>query len=204
MKKIKIISVDLQKDFSDLEGKHFKSRQCVEFIKNNFITFLREKNIKIFEIISDYRLPRPKSKRDSCQPGEWGYESIIPEDVKDEKIWIKCMNSPEWVRDGIGDKNMDPGLPYPDTQKYTDWLNETIGKPEEDKIIVLIGLTLDCCVLSTAQTLNFRDYNVYILSEATDVYSGDSKEKEYLLNHVPIKNWASVITFEELKKLYDF
>jgi nicotinamidase-related amidase len=201
MKIVKIISVDLQKDFADPKGKHFKPRPSVEFVKNILVPFLREKNIKIFEIISDYRMPRLEGKRDSCHPGEWGYESEIPEDVKDKNIWVKCMNSPEWIRDGIGDKNKTPGLPYPDPKKYDEWLIKTIGKPEDNKIIVLIGLTLDCCVLSTAQTLNFRGYKVYVLNEAVDVYSGDQKEKEYLLNHVPIKNWASPISFEEFKKL---
>ena len=201
MKTVKVISVDLQKAFSRPEGKHFKPRPSVAFVESILVPFLREKNMKVFEIISDYRQPRPGHTGDFSRPGEWDYESEIPEDIKDTHIWIKCANSPEWIREGIGDKEKVPGIPYPDPQKYAEWLQQTIGHPEEENIIVLIGLTLDCCILSTAQSLDFRGYAVHILSEAVDTYSGDQKEKEYLLNNVPIKNWATPMTFEELKKL---
>jgi len=56
---IKIISVDLQKEFSAKSGKHYRSHSNVDFIKNILVPFLRENNIKIAEIVSDYRQPRP-------------------------------------------------------------------------------------------------------------------------------------------------
>ena len=65
--------------------------------------------------------------------------------------------------------------------------------------IVLFGLTVDCCVLCTAQELNFRGYNVYILEEATDTYSGSLEEKEIVLNNPPLTNWAEKISWEEVK-----
>ncbi|TRZ55243.1 hypothetical protein D4Q76_00835 [archaeon] len=43
--KIKIISVDLQKDFSAKGGKEFRPRPSVEFIRNTLIPFLRKRNI---------------------------------------------------------------------------------------------------------------------------------------------------------------
>lgn len=196
---IKIISIDLQKDFTDPKGRAFRDRPSVAFIKDKLVPLLREKGIKIYEIISDYRQPRQGDTGDLCHPGTLGYESEIPEDVKDSNIWIKSMNSPEWIREGRGDKDAVPKLPYPDPELFTNWLNETIGTVEEKNKIVLIGLTLDCCVLSTAQDLTFRGYDVYVLNEAVDVYSGNQEEKEYLLKNVPVKNWADGMTFEEFK-----
>lgn len=198
---IKIISIDLQKDFTDPKGRAFRERPSVAFVKNDLAPFLREKDIKIYEIISDYRQPRQGDTGDLCHPGTFGFESEIPEDIKSSNIWIKSMNSPEWIRKGRGDKDAVPELPYPDPESFTKWLNETIGVPEEKNKIVLIGLTLDCCVLSTAQDLTFRGYDVYVLNEAVDVYSGNQEEKEYLLKNVPLKNWADGMTFEELKNI---
>ena len=51
-KKIKIISIDLQKDFSSKGGLCYQPRSSVKFIKNTFIPFLKNNKIKILEIIS--------------------------------------------------------------------------------------------------------------------------------------------------------
>ena len=108
------------------------------------------------------------------------------------------MNSPIWTRKNIGNPKKKAGIPYQDTKAFSNWLYETIGKPEEGKIVVLIGLTVDCCVFCTAQELKFRGYNVYILKEGVDTYWG--KDKEEIINTYPLKNWAKSITWEELKK----
>lgn len=196
---INIISVDLQKDFSVKGGKEFRPRPSVEFIRNVLIPFLRKRNIKIAEIVSDYRQPRPGDRGDCCHPGEEGYVSEIPDDVKSKNVWIKCMNSPIWTRKNIGIANKKPGLPYQDPEAFIKWLYATVGKPEEAEI-VLIGLTVDCCVFCTAQELNWQAYNVKILKEGVDAYSGDQKEKEMILNNLPLTNWATVISWDELKK----
>ncbi|MFZ5392086.1 MAG: isochorismatase family protein [Patescibacteria group bacterium] len=198
MNKIKLISVDFQKDFSSVDGKAYESRPCIDFIKQTLIPFLRENNIKVAEIISDYRAPRSGTTR-VCLPGESGFESEIPEDVKFEDIWIKSMNSPLWTRDNRGIADKDPGIPYQDSEGFRVWLTNNIGSPDDEHDIVLFGLTLDCCVLSTAQELKWRGYNVFVLEEGVDSFSGDKKEKEWILNHVPLKNWAKVIKWEELK-----
>ena len=198
---IKIISVDFQKDFSAEGGVCYRSRPSVNFIKNILSPFLKSRRIKIAEIVSDYRQPRPGDRGDCCHPGEWGYESEIPWEVKDKNVWVKCMNSPIWIRKNVGVADKKPGLPYQDPEKFEKWLHSVVGKPEKIKTVVLIGLTLDCCLLCTAQELNFRGYDVKILSEGTDPYSGDQKEKEYLLKDSPITNWADSLTFEELKKV---
>ena len=196
---IKIVSVDFQKDFTAEGGGCYKPRPSVHFVKNVLIPYLENSGIRIAEIISDYRQPRPGDRGRCCRPGEWGYESEISETVKDEAVWIKCMNSPIWVRENIGDATKEPGLPYQDPKRFDEWIGRVIGSPGGTEI-VLIGLTLDCCVLCAAQEFRFRGYDVKILKEAVDPYSGDQEEKEVLFM-APVKNWARVITWEELQRL---
>lgn len=198
--KTKIVSIDFQKDFTAEGGICYRPRPSVDFVKNTLAPYLETKNIKIAEIISDYRQPRPGDRGDCCRPGEWGYESEIPSSVKENDIWIKCMNSPIWVRDNIGDPTKKPGLPYQDPKKFSDWIEKVVGRPEETEI-VLIGLTLDCCVLCTAQELNFRGYKVKILKEAVDAYSGSQDEKEALCK-TPVENWSDVISWKELQEKF--
>lgn len=108
------------------------------------------------------------------------------------------MNSPIWTRKNIGVPGKKPGLPYQDPKAFGGWLDKTVGKPNKTNI-VLIGLTLDCCVFCTAQELTFRAYNVRILAEGVDVYSGKSKEKAMVLNNYPLSNWAEPVSWNALK-----
>jgi len=110
------------------------------------------------------------------------------------------MNSPIWIRENGGISNSKPGLPYQDSEKFTLWLNKNIGKPEDVGWIVLIGLTMDCCVLCTAQELTFRGYKVKIIEEATDPAGGDEKYKKTIITQSPLLNWAKVISWEEFKR----
>lgn len=195
----KVVSIDFQKDFTAKGGICYKPRRSIDFIKNTLAPFLEKHNLKIAEIISDYRQPRPGDSGDCCRPGEWGYESEIPEAVKDRDKWIKCMNSPIWVRDNIGDPQKEPGLPYQDPKKFSEWIEREIGTPDKTEIL-LIGLTLDCCVLCAAQEFAFRGYKVRILKEAVDAHSGSSDEKEILCK-TPIENWAQVVHWQEAQQL---
>lgn len=197
--KAKIVSIDFQKDFTAEGGICYKPRPSVYFVKNILVPYLEKKNLKIAEIISDYRQPRLGDRGDCCYPGEWGYESEIPESAKEKDIWIKCMNSPLWIRDNIGDPTKQPGLPYQDSKKFNVWIEKVIGKPENTEVI-LVGLTLDCCVLCTAQEFNFRGYKVKILKEAVDAYSGEETEKESLCR-TPVENWSDVINWEEAQRI---
>jgi nicotinamidase-related amidase len=201
MPNIKIISVDFQKEFSAEGGEHYRPHSNVVFIKQTLVPYLRDHNMKIAEIISDYRQPRPGDLDDSTRPGERGYESEIPDDVKLSNVWIKCMNSPIWTRENIGNPNKRPGLPYQDPKAFTNWLNATIGTPQDTNMVVLIGLTVDCCVFCAAQELKFRGYTVKVLREAVDVYSGNPEEKEMILDNYPLRNWAKPITWDELKPM---
>ena len=190
----------MQKDFSAKGGKHYRNHPNVAFIKESLVPYCEKNGLKIAEIISDYRQPRLGDKDDSCNPGTIGYESEIPEKIKLHPIWVKCMNSPIWTRTGIGNPNSKPGLPYEDTKAFSEWIYNIIGVPEETDV-VLIGLTIDCCVLCTAQELSMRGYNVFILNEGVDPYSGNQDEKQQILNSSILKNWTTIIDWKNLKKL---
>jgi len=109
------------------------------------------------------------------------------------------MNSPIWVRKNIGLANKKPGIPYQDTKAFNKRLDKVIGTPEDAGEIILFGLTVDCCVLCTAQELSRRGYKVKIINEAVDSYSGDKKEKEQIINNHPLVNWAKGISWKTLK-----
>lgn len=192
--------IDFQKDFSSRKGKAYESRPSVDFVKEILVPFFRKHSIKIAEIISDYRAPRPSGSTEICHPGESGFESEIPKDIKLKNIWIKSMNSPLWTRTNCGIANKKPGSPFQDSKGFSKWLSDTIGNPDEIENVILFGLTLDCCVLSTAQELCGRGYNVIILEEGVDTYSGDQKEKKWILNNVPLRNWAKTISWKSLQE----
>ncbi|MFZ5954880.1 MAG: hypothetical protein ACOYT4_00480 [Nanoarchaeota archaeon] len=134
--------------------------------------------------------------------GQFGYESEIPKEIKGKNIWVKCMNSPIWIRKNIGNPNKNPGMPYQDPKKFSKWAKTTIGNPKEIDFIALIGLTLDCCVSFAAQELTWRGYKVKILKQATDtfIYSG-IKEKEIILSTIKANHWADIIEWKDLKNL---
>ncbi|MFZ5954879.1 MAG: hypothetical protein ACOYT4_00475 [Nanoarchaeota archaeon] len=68
MANIKIVSVDFQKDFTSEKGHWYKPRPSVKFLKNTFLPFLAKNNIKVAEIISDYRPPRLGDPGKGCYP----------------------------------------------------------------------------------------------------------------------------------------
>jgi nicotinamidase-related amidase len=194
-----IISIDLQKDFTAAWGACYQPRPCVEFIRKSIVPHCRKHGIHIAEIVSDYRQPRPGVPSIHCEPGNPGYESVLPADVKHSQVWIKCMHSPLWVRENGGLADNSPGKPYQDPAGFTDWLTAVVGSPEENIEIHLIGLTLDCCVLCTAQELFFRGYQVKFLVEALDTYNGSHAEKHSLFA-TPLANWGRSVSWQEIKE----
>ena len=196
MENYKFIAVDIQNEFATQGGKFYSPKPSVQFLKDTLFPFLKQKRLKISEIVSDYRQPRLGDRGDGCHPGEWSYESVVPVELRSSQ-WIKCMNSPVWIRKGIGDQNQEPGLPYSDPRKFGQWLDENIGSPEQVAPVVF-GLTIDCCVLSTVQELSWRGYYPLVLKEGVDHASGKIEDRDKLLES-PIPNWAEVISWEELK-----
>ncbi len=198
----KFLSVDFQNEFADKNGKFFNGGKSIDFIQKTLIPFLQKNNIKVCEIISDYRLPRKKSSSAGCIPGEFGFQSALPENVRDVSPWIKCMNSPIWIRKNIGKKDKKAGIPYQDAKKFNKWLKSHFGQPSEDLTIILFGLTLDCCVLSVAQELYWHGYRFKILIEATDVMPNKNQEevKRQLVGGQVLNHWLKFIKFEDLIK----
>ena len=194
---LELVSVDMQYDFTRSGGNAYEERPSVEFILLEVIPYLRQYGIRGHEIISDYRQPRPGDPREICIPGTWGYTSEIPDDVKTSDVWIKCLNSPSWTRKKAGIPGLCAELPRAEPAAFSRWLEGKVGPPGE-RDIVLFGLTLDCCVLCTAQDLRFRGYDVFVLIEGTDTRSGDKGEKEYLLKNPPLVYLAKPIAWKEL------
>ncbi len=195
---MKFIAVDYQGDFAKKGGRWYNERLCEAFINAKLIPFFREKHIKLSEIISDYRLPRPSETLEYCIPGTEGYTSELPDDIKTDNVWIKCMNSPVWIGENRGDPNKPAGQPYSAPEKFTAWLKQEIGEPSNEEIVIF-GLTLDCCVLCLAQELYFRGYPARILYEAVDTYEGFQHQKDNMYE-TPIGLWAQKITWEEVTK----
>jgi hypothetical protein len=192
---VKVIAVDLQYDFTRPEGKHFKpSRTSLKTITLEVVPILLFAEVEIGEIISDYRQPRPGDLDNSCNPGTWGYTSEIP-DVLVGSRWVKCMNSPFFTRDNIGIPDKSPGLPRAYPELFYDWL-ESFAMP--DDTVVLFGLTLDCCVLCTAQAIRFKGYDVRILLDATDTYDGSEESRRQTMNLV-VSNWAKPMAIDEFR-----
>lgn len=195
-KQYSLIAVDLQNDFSTKGGKFYTPKPSISFLQEKLFPFIKQENIKINEIVSDYRQPRPGDRGDCCHPGGWGYESIVPKELV-KSTWVKCMNSPVWVRENIGKSDKKPGLPYPDSDSFGKWLKENVGSFEL-VIPVVFGLTIDCCVLSTLQELSWRGYYPLVIKEGVDHSSGKIEDKDRVLES-PIPNWADVIVWNELK-----
>ena len=195
---MKLLSVDFQNDFVSKGGLAYRPRACVHFIGEVLLPWLRSHDTRLAEIVSDYRLPRPGDEFECCVPGTWGYASRMPDDQKLADIWVKCMNSPEWVRDNGGDAGRSPGLPRPDPASFSAWLRRALGAPEEAGAVVLVGLTLDCCVLCTAQSLAHRAYDVRYLVEGVDTFDGSAGEKEHLLR-TAAANWGKAMTWDECR-----
>ncbi len=197
--KYEFIAIDIQNEFASEGGKFYSFKPSVIFLNTVLFPYLRKNNIKINEIISDYRQPRPGDAGDGCCPGEWGYQSLIPNDLR-KSLWIKCMNSPIWIRENIGIKDKKPGQPYPDSKVFGKWINDNIGVPGEVRPIIF-GLTVDCCVLSTVQEFRWRGYNPIIIREAVDHASGSEADKNLVLEKTALRWWAEVLDWVEFSKL---
>ena len=198
---VKFLSVDLQNDFASEGGRYFVPGTSLGFIMDVLVPFMRERGLRAVEIISDYRQPRKGDPRDCCRPGEWGFVSNLPEDVRKGRPWVKSMNSPVWTRKGAGDPGTAPEEPYQDPEDFGRWLTEHLGVPDGSKDVVVFGLTLDRCVLSTVMELSWRGYRPMVLTEATDLSSGDAAGKNMFLRSIPFIHWGEAIDFNELKRL---
>lgn len=190
------LCVDFQKDFACAEGKNFNKGNGAQFIQDTLFPYLVANGIRVAEIVSDYRLPRGKSKNESCVPGTDGYDSLLPNKLRKGKPWVKCMHNPLWTRDNIGVANASPGDVRQDPQAFNEWLAEHI----QHKKVVLFGLTADCCVLQVASELYFRGFEVYVIYEATDPMNERLDCKDGVMYHSSLNIYATTIHFDEFTK----
>jgi len=197
--KYEFIAVDIQNEFATKGGKFYTYKPSITFLQKTLFPFLKEKKIKINEIISDYRQPRPGDLGEGCIPSEWGYQSVMSDDLR-KSLWVKCMNSPIWIRKNIGEKNKKPGLPYPDSKAFGKWISKNIGKPEK-VIPVIFGLTIDCCVLSTVQEFKWRGFYPIVIREAVDTSNGKIKERDLVLEKTALRWWCKAMNWKDFKKL---
>ena len=197
-KKFAFIAVDIQNEFATKGGKFYTPKPSILFLQKNIFPYFRDHNIKINEIISDYRPPRPGDKGAGCCPGKWGYKSLVPDGLR-KSLWVKCMNSPIWIRKNIGKKDAKPGLPYPDSKVFGKWVLKNIGKPDE-VTPVIFGLTIDCCVLSTIQEFRWRGYSPIVIKEGVDHSNGKLKDRNIVLEKTAISWWAEAINWKDFVK----
>ena len=197
---LKILSVDLQNEFSAEGGALYRHRPAVTFLQEIFLPFVRERGYTVAEIISDYRPTPPATGAASCVPGQWGYQSIIPADVKHPWVWVKAEPSPVWIRAGGGQAERPPGAPYTDPQAFGEWLMATLGPPTQEDEIVLVGLMLEICVISTLQELYFRGYRAKVLFEGVDTYAGSLEQKQVLFATL-FPFWGQATYWQDLIKI---
>jgi nicotinamidase-related amidase len=189
------VSVDLQNDFASVGGRLYSPKPSLTFLRATLFPYVEGTGHLICEIVSDYRLPRPGYTRGCCEPGDWGYESIVPAALAGPRL-IKAMNSPVWTRRDVGDPQGNPGLPYPDPARLGAWLEDTLGAPGQ-VVPVVFGLTIDCCVLCVAQELFWHGYEPVVLREGVDAPSGRPEDRDVILA-TTVQNWAKVLEWRDL------
>ena len=194
---VDLISVDFQSDFAEESGANFIKGKSISFIKTVLIPYLKENNIKVSEVISDYRLPRGKSNNESCVPGTRGFASLIPNELRKGVPWIKCMHNPLWTRENIGIPQAIVGNIFQDPTTFNQWISQQI----QCKDVVLFGLTAECCVLQLASELYFRGFNVYVIYEATDPMNERLFFKDEIMYHSTLNIYSKTIRFDEFKNM---
>jgi len=190
---MKFVAIDLQNDFISKGGIWYQNYPCVDFIKNDLIPYFSKTNHELSQIISDYELPRMNGSCSYCIPNTWGYNSIVPKQIIKGETWIKATRSPNWVRN----KNGLHPIIRPDL--FTKWLVDNIGDPNSKEPVILMGVSLDCCVLCVAQEMYFRGYNINFLYEGVDFSFQKSIIKDNFI-HEFVSVWGKVVYWQEIKE----
>ena len=194
---VELLSVDLQHEFASPGGGLYRPRGCVPFLTELVFPTARARQWRVHEIVSDYRVPAKPSTQWHCGPGRWAGESLVPRDLLASEPWIKATPSPAWTRSGAGDEHAEPGPAEPDPNGFAEWLIQAIGRPDPERTVVVVGLMLGVCVLSTLQELTFRGYRPSVLVEGVDTHSGDEVEKQQLMNSL-FPFWGTPVHWQQL------
>jgi nicotinamidase-related amidase len=198
---VHFLSVDLQNEFTSEGGALYRPRACVPFLRDTFFPFVHARSYTIAEIISDYRATEPGSGASTCVPGTWGYQSLVPADLRHPSVWVKAEPSPAWTRAGAGHAEQLPGVPYPAPDAFGTWLAATIGPPTAHQEIILVGLMLEICVLSTLQELKYRGYRAQVLFEGVDTFSGGVAQKQVLFETL-FPFWGQGVRWQDVQRTH--
>jgi nicotinamidase-related amidase len=193
---MRLISVDFQHDFVSPGGVHYRGQPCVGFVTDTVVPFARAHGIAVAEIVSDYRSPGGDDADATCVPGQWGYESAIPADLKPVTPWVKASIAPTWVRDGGGRADAVPGPARSDPAGFATWLDAAIGPPDRGGPVVIMGLVLEVCVLASLIEIRLRGYPAVVLIEGVDTYDGDRRRKLEFLDTLA-GFWGRPVTWTE-------
>jgi nicotinamidase-related amidase len=112
-----------------------------------------------------------------------------------ESHTFTCLDS-----SGCRKKEQLPGQPYPAPEDFSAWLEGVIGTPATSQEIILIGLVLEVCALCTLQELKLRGYQVKVLFEGVDTYSGSVEQKQLLFGTL-FPFWGQGVSWAQMKEV---
>lgn len=92
------------------------------------------------EIVSDHRTEGGDEADTTCVPGQWGYRSAMPADLRSVSPGVKASIAPTWVRDGGGRAGAVPGPAKADPVGFTTWLESSLGPAASTGPVVIVGL----------------------------------------------------------------
>ena len=200
-----IVAVDIQDEVTQPSGKMYNpARESWKFLREIFFPYCLSLGILIRDLVSDYRLPRSGDEFHACDPSSKGFRSSIHPAILHPRKWVKSKNLCVWTRVDAGrieEVDTDPYEPHADVVGFERWAHRVLGKPGEN-VVVLIGYTLECCVLATAMWLSHMGYSVKILEEGVDTNSGTPESKKAVFDFVLGENgWAEPIQWKDLQNL---
>lgn len=197
---VHLLCVDLQNEFASPGGRLHRPRPCIPFLMDVVFPTARLRGWSVHEIRADYRDPAKTQEEWTCAPGSWAGTSLIPSDLLSTQPWFKATTSPAWIRHGGGEQDTPPGQARPAPEAFTRWLRAAVGPPRQEAAIVVVGLMLKVCVLSTIQELTYRAYRPHVLLEGVDTFAGTSQQKEHLADGL-FPFWATPLTWEKLRNV---
>ena len=197
--KYALVSVDFQNSYL-LKGQEFYCSRpgLLSGITRNLYPLLKKYDIRVFQIMSDYRAPS-KEHKIGCQPGTIGFMSGLDNKYCEGETFYKANISPLWQRKNIGLADSPTDEPYVDTKKFTDWINNNFDSPSETKII-LMGIGIESSMFATAKEFSQLGYDVYFLFEACDTIRHNKAYKRLLFENSPLLEYVGLITYKKLAK----
>lgn len=197
--KYALVSVDFQNSYL-LKGQEFYSSRpgLLSGITRHLYPLLKKYDIRVFQIMSDYRAPS-KEHKIGCQPGTIGFMSGLDNKYCEGETFYKANISPLWQRKNIGLADCPTDEPYLEPKKFHDWVRNNFDTPSETKII-LMGIGIESSMFATAKEFSQLGYDVYFLFEACDTIRHNKAYKRLLFENSPLLEYVGLITYKKLAK----